>query len=329
MEMVATAALSPRTKRLGDMAEKWAVELLRNAGFARILDLNGEKPNHEGGDFLAERRGERFFISVKARNKYQQSGALNGSYNIFPDKVRRAAVPYDAVPAWLVIQVDTDRSCYSAYFGLIDALPNPNGVGVPMTPKAVAGYECFANERACPDITADLSNRIVDRSSRVARPIVELKSDPSLSRPIQKGSGKLFTTKQMGDACEMLVAAELTLAGVPALKVPDNWPGYDVIAQPVGGNPERISVKSRTFKRGPAYVGYNDYDVFDWLAIVLLPGEQQADRRIYVIPREVAEGRARRDKPTSKTAAERYFRIDQVHSLFSSWLSNFALEQRV
>lgn len=54
MEMVATAALSPRTKRLGDMAEKWAIELLRNAGFARILDLNGEKPNHEGGDFLAE-----------------------------------------------------------------------------------------------------------------------------------------------------------------------------------------------------------------------------------------------------------------------------------
>jgi hypothetical protein len=30
----------------------------------------------------------------------------------------------------------------------------------------------------------------------------------------------------MGDACEMLVAAELTLAGIPALKVPDNWPHY-------------------------------------------------------------------------------------------------------
>jgi hypothetical protein len=29
----------------------------------------------------------------------------------------------------------------------------------------------------------------------------------------------------------MLVAAELTLAGVPAMKIPDNWPGYDVIAQ--------------------------------------------------------------------------------------------------
>lgn len=44
--------------------------------------------------------------------------------------------------------------------------------------------------------------------------------------------GDLYTTKQMGDACEMLVAGELTLAGIPALKVPDNWPGYDVVAQP-------------------------------------------------------------------------------------------------
>lgn len=29
-----------------------------------------------------------------------------------------------------------------------------------------------------------------------------------------------YTSKQMGDACEMMVAAEMTLAGVPALKVP-------------------------------------------------------------------------------------------------------------
>lgn len=73
----------------------------------------------------------------------------------------------------------------------------------------------------------------------------------------------------MGDACEMVVAAELTLAGVPALKVPDNWPGYDVIAQPVGHSPQRVSVKSRTFKHGPSYVTYDDFDQFDWLAIVI------------------------------------------------------------
>jgi hypothetical protein len=46
-----------------------------------------------------------------------------------------------------------------------------------------------------------------------------------------------YNTKQMGDACEMLVAAELTLAGTPALRVPGLWPDYDVIAQPPGPRP--------------------------------------------------------------------------------------------
>ncbi|MER9545692.1 hypothetical protein NKI72_27200 [Mesorhizobium sp. M0437] len=136
---------------------------------------------------------------------------------------------------------------------------------------------------------------------------------------------KRYTTKQMGDACEMIVAAELTLAGIPALKVPDNWPGYDVIAQPVDRPAQRVSVKSRTFKRGAAYVGYNDYDQFDWLAIVLLPSEGFKARAIYLVPRPEAERLARRDKATSKTAAERYFRVDQVPELFAEWDANFEL----
>ena len=136
---------------------------------------------------------------------------------------------------------------------------------------------------------------------------------------------RLYTTKQMGDACEMLVAAEMTLAGVPALKVPDNWPGYDVIAQPVGLDPQRISVKARTFKKGAAYVGYQAYDVFDWLAIVLLPSALLSERTIYIVPRDVAEPLARRDRPTAKTQAERYFRIDQVPGIFREWKGNFAL----
>lgn len=136
---------------------------------------------------------------------------------------------------------------------------------------------------------------------------------------------RLYTTKQMGDACEMLVAAEMTLAGVPALKVPDNWPGYDVIAQPVGLDPQRISVKARTFKKGAAYVGYYSYDVFDWLAIVLLPSALLEERAIFIIPRDVAEPQARRDSATAKTHAERYFRIDQVPAIFGQWKGNFAL----
>lgn len=130
-----------------------------------------------------------------------------------------------------------------------------------------------------------------------------------------------YTNKQMGDACEMLVAAELTLAGVPALKVPDNWPHYDVLAQPLDGPPVRISVKSRTFKRGPAYLEYNCNDQFDWLAAVTIEGSQ---RRIFLIPREVADARARRDR-SPKTAHLRYFRVDEICGVFSCYESNFVL----
>lgn len=137
---------------------------------------------------------------------------------------------------------------------------------------------------------------------------------------------RIFTSKQMGDACEMLVAAELTLAGVPALKVPDNWPGYDVIAQPPGLQPQRISVKSRTFKRGGAtFVIYDASDVFDWLAVVLLPGDGEPRRRVFVVPRDVADKTARRNTPTAKTAGKRYWPQDQVPIVFARFENNFAL----
>ena len=152
-------------------------------------------------------------------------------------------------------------------------------------------------------------------------------NDLTVSKATARNSAhsRRFTTKQMGDACEMLVAAELTLAGIPALKVPDNWPHYDVIAQPKDQPAQRISVKSRTFKKGAAYVEYKTTDEFDWLAIVLIASGNSADRSIYLIPRHMADEHARRDKPTSKTADLRYYRIDQVDDLFGTFLGNYAL----
>ena len=122
----------------------------------------------------------------------------------------------------------------------------------------------------------------------------------------------------------MLVAAELTLAGVPALKVPDNWPHYDVIAQPVDGPPQRVSVKSRTWKRGAAYLDYNCHDEFEWLCAVIL---EEGRRRLFVVPREVADSQARRDR-SPRTAHLRYFRVDQVADIFAEWENNFTLDPR-
>jgi hypothetical protein len=130
----------------------------------------------------------------------------------------------------------------------------------------------------------------------------------------------------MGDACEMLVAAELTLAGIPAMKAADFWPGYDVVAQPPNGAIQRISVKSRTYKRGPAFVAYSVDNVFDWLAIVLLNCEVPIPRRIFIVPRKFADRHARRNKPTARNANERYWRIDEVPTKLAQFENNFLLK---
>src|SRR6185312_15313439 len=84
--------------------------------------------------------------------------------------------------------------------------------------------------------------------------------------------------------------AELTLHGIPAIKAPDNWPGYDVLAQPPGKPLQKISVKARTFAKSGNFVAFNNDDDFDWLAIVILPNESAGliDRHYFIVPRLVA-----------------------------------------
>ncbi len=72
----------------------------------------------------------------------------------------------------------------------------------------------------------------------------------------EKGTMKATTTKQFGDACEMLVVAKLTLNGMPTVKLPDTWPGYDLIAQPSDRAPQRISVKGTRRTDAPAGHGH-------------------------------------------------------------------------
>jgi hypothetical protein len=128
----------------------------------------------------------------------------------------------------------------------------------------------------------------------------------------------------------MIIAAEMTLTGLPAARMPDNWPCYDVIAQPKsGGPPQRVSVKARTFKKGSAdFVVYNVKDDFDWLAIVLLPGGDQKERKIYIVPKPTCDAIARRDRPTSKTADNLYWRLDEVERVLGRYANNFRLESR-
>jgi hypothetical protein len=51
-------------------------------------------------------------------------------------------------------------------------------------------------------------------------------------------------------------------------------------------------VKTRTFAGSGNFVGYGNDDEFDWLAIVILPGEGSDRRRIFIVPRHVARERS-------------------------------------
>lgn len=75
--------------------------------------------------------------------------------------------------------------------------------------------------------------------------------------------------------------------------MPDIWPGYDIIAQPPHpAAPQRISVKTRIFAKSGNFVAYSETDPFDWIAIVILPGPGCEQRRIFVVPRNVADARS-------------------------------------
>jgi hypothetical protein len=105
-------------------------------------------------------------------------------------------------------------------------------------------------------------------------------------------TGERFTKKQMGDAGEMLVAAELTLHGIPASIVPSQWRGYDVVAQCPKRGLQRVSVKTRNFARSGNFVCFTQEEEFDWLAIVILPATARYRRRIFIVPRDVAHSRS-------------------------------------
>ncbi len=136
-----------------------------------------------------------------------------------------------------------------------------------------------------------------------------------------------INTKQMGDAGEALVVSELTLAGVPAVKMPDNWPSYDVIAEPKGAeHPQRISVKSRTFKRGgDGSVEYHINDKFDWLAVVILPGGGKDERQIFIFPKTISNDRFHQPKLEAKYHNYKSCRLDKMEEILLEFKDNFVL----
>jgi hypothetical protein len=134
---------APYRKTLGDWGEDHARRLLENAEFTAVVPLNVGR-QHPGGDVMATKSGRPHFFSVKARDRFGQAGKPNPGYNIYPEKVIRAALSYGAIPAWLVIRADRRDNTFCAYWGLIDEIPvsktGRNRVYIKMGDDDIAEY---------------------------------------------------------------------------------------------------------------------------------------------------------------------------------------------
>lgn len=122
------------------------MEVLLNNQFNNINDLNKIIHNFPFADFSAERNGEKYLISVKTRNKYENTGKLNSRYKLGAkvyehiDKLLASSEWSNYIPAWLAISIE--RQTFDAYFGTIKQLNN--GKGIAMSDFAKRNYEVLA-----------------------------------------------------------------------------------------------------------------------------------------------------------------------------------------
>ena len=137
-----------------------------------------------------------------------------------------------------------------------------------------------------------------------------------------------LTTKQRGDAAEHYVISMLGFNNIPASKMPDNWPGYDLVAQPPDDTkPLRISVKFRTYSDAPgAYIGYQPTEQFDFIALVL---KYPSRLRTWVLPRAVANATALNPGGSkSGKFTKREWQVKSIEKRFPAYESNFGLAAR-
>lgn len=136
------------TSNLGKCGEKLAEEVLADPGFKNTYNLNRAFPNFPYADIVATKDGTRYFISVKARNRYRkglQNGRqiVNSRYKLgskcyeFAESCRQV---FDVTAAWITISMQKETFC--AYFGLLSDLEGNKGV--PMSDKAVKRYLTLA-----------------------------------------------------------------------------------------------------------------------------------------------------------------------------------------
>jgi hypothetical protein len=96
------------------------------------------------------------------------------------------------------------------------------------------------------------------------------------------------SSKALGDAGEYFALSQFTFAGLPASKMPDCWPGYDLIVES-GHGLARVSVKTRRETinwKSAAWFMFDERIKCDWIVFLFLPMDGHI--RSWILPFEVA-----------------------------------------
>lgn len=137
-----------RKKSLGELGELFALKSLVDNKFDRIRNLNDDSINETFADISCEKDGQRYVISVKARNKFQKNGKLNSRYNLGKDvyeKAQASEKKYNAKAYWLAIQFG--HKTFSIYFRKLDELNGSKAIPVDKCEKGLIGETLVHNKR--------------------------------------------------------------------------------------------------------------------------------------------------------------------------------------
>lgn len=172
---------SERTTKLGRLGEILAEECLKAAGYKEVRNLN-LGTNFPFADLLAELSGKRYLVSVKARNEFRADGNVNECYNAVKlNEVEKRALQaqgktqdeitaiiwaavddlaqrWNAIPAWIVVPMRPQESCYSAYFGEVSMIRHRRSIPI-LSSDRVRYTELAPLGTYDARITADLRNR--------------------------------------------------------------------------------------------------------------------------------------------------------------------------
>lgn len=111
--------------------------------------MNKDFLNNRFFDIYAEKEKNKYVVSVKARNKYENSIAgrkLNSRYKLTDEPgefAKEAQKKYTSEASWVAIAIDIDQGTFDAYFGTLLMLGG-NKKGISMNLHATETYKRLA-----------------------------------------------------------------------------------------------------------------------------------------------------------------------------------------